>query len=190
MKSLKRNARDGRHRASGFSLLEMVITISILIIASCVAVVSLIPMLNSQHLTNAYNTTLGTLRQARDCAVSQRTSYQVTFTQPVGSPGQIAVTATLAFPGDPCSATYSCRRMFCFRLTPRFPRPRLPTPARERTLVQGRTRLILAIRGAVARADNRRFIFARTVRRRRLRLVRDRATGTMAWCTWRAPEIC
>jgi prepilin-type N-terminal cleavage/methylation domain-containing protein len=106
MKSLRRNTRDGRNRASGFSLLEMVITIAILIIASCVAVVSLIPLLNTQHVTNAYNTTLGTLRQARDCAVSQRTSYQVTFTQGVGTPGQIAVTATLAFPGDPCSATY------------------------------------------------------------------------------------
>lgn len=107
MNSLKRNAGDGRRRASGFTLIEMVITISILIIASVVAVVNLVPMLNTQHLTNAYNTTLATMRQARDCAISQRTSYQVTFTQTAGHPGTIAVTATLAFPGDSCTATYT-----------------------------------------------------------------------------------
>ena len=109
MKSLKRNTGDGRRRASGFTLVEMVITISIMIIASVVAVVNLVPMLNSQHLTNAYNTTLATMRQARDCAISQRTSYQVTLSQAVvgSTPSKIAVSATLAFPGDPCTATYT-----------------------------------------------------------------------------------
>jgi Tfp pilus assembly protein FimT len=107
MKSLKRNAGHGWRRASGFSLIEMVVTISILMIASVVAVVSLVPLLNSQHVTNAYNTTLATLRLARDCAVAQRTSYQVTFSQPTGKPWQIAVGATLAFSGDPCSSTYT-----------------------------------------------------------------------------------
>ncbi len=114
MKSRKRNAGQGR-RAAGFSLIEMMITIAILIIASTVAIVSLVPMLNTQHLTNAYNTTLGTLRQARDCAVAQRTSYQVTFSKPAGYPWQIAVSATLAFAGDPCTATYTLPTVVLFQ---------------------------------------------------------------------------
>jgi len=35
--------------------------------------------MKQQRITNAYNTTLGAMRQARDNAVSQRTSYSVTF---------------------------------------------------------------------------------------------------------------
>ena len=36
-------------------------------------------MMKQQRVTNAYNTTLAAMRQARDNAVSQRTSYSVTF---------------------------------------------------------------------------------------------------------------
>jgi Tfp pilus assembly protein FimT len=106
MKKLETKADNRRRRASGFSLVEMAITMAILIITAVVSVVSLVPMVNAQHVTNAYNTTLAALRQARDCSVSQRTSYQVTFNQVVGHPTNIAVTGTLAFAGDPCTVTF------------------------------------------------------------------------------------
>lgn len=106
MRRLETKADNRRHRASGFSLVEMAITMAILIITAVVSVISLVPMVNAQHVTNAYNTTLAALRQARDCSVSQRTSYQVTFNQVAGYASNIAVTGTLAFAGDPCAVTY------------------------------------------------------------------------------------
>jgi len=110
MRSLETNAGHGRHRrgyrTSGFSLLEMMIVIAISLIATVVSVVSLIPMLNSQHVTNAYNTTLSAMRQARDNAVSQRTSYSVVFSKTV-TPNTITVTPTLTFGGAQSTVTYS-----------------------------------------------------------------------------------
>jgi type II secretory pathway pseudopilin PulG len=89
MRSLGTNAGPRRPRASGFSLLEMIIVVAITIVVSVISVVSLVPLLQSQHLTNAYNTTLSAMRQARDNAVSQRTSYSVTFGGTVNSGGII-----------------------------------------------------------------------------------------------------
>ncbi len=78
MRSLGMEAgRRRRHR--GFSLIEMTMVVALTIVVSVVSVVSLMPLLNGQHVVNAYNTTLSAMRQARDNAVSQRTSYSVTF---------------------------------------------------------------------------------------------------------------
>ncbi|MGA2425646.1 MAG: hypothetical protein ABSG07_16705 [Terriglobales bacterium] len=79
MRSLETHAGHCRHRASGYSLIEMTLVVALTIVVSVISVVSLTPLLNSQHVTNAYNTTLSAMRQARDNAASQRTSYSVTF---------------------------------------------------------------------------------------------------------------
>jgi type II secretory pathway pseudopilin PulG len=79
MRSLKINAGRCRHRASGFSLIEMTTVVALTIVVSVISVISLMPLLNAQHVVNAYNTTLSVMRQARDNAASQRTSYSVTF---------------------------------------------------------------------------------------------------------------
>ncbi|MGA3092150.1 MAG: prepilin-type N-terminal cleavage/methylation domain-containing protein [Terriglobales bacterium] len=101
MKSLKSNAR---HRASGFSLIEMLTVVAIIIVMASVTFMSLIPVLNQERVTNAYNTTLSALRQARDCSVAQRTSYSVSFS--TSTPNSIAVAATTPFAGDPCTSTF------------------------------------------------------------------------------------
>jgi len=108
MRSPRTDARHGRHRASGFSLLEMVIVIAISFTLLVVSVVSLEPLLKMQRVTNSYNMTLAALRQARDNAISQRTAYQVTFTQTTTPPvvTTITVTATTSFTGDLPTATY------------------------------------------------------------------------------------
>jgi Tfp pilus assembly protein FimT len=90
MKSLERSAGRPRHRASGFSLAEMIIVVALIFITTVVSVVSLVPVLQAQHVTNAYNTTLAAMRQARDNAVAQRTVYSVTFSKSV-TPNTIAV---------------------------------------------------------------------------------------------------
>jgi len=92
MRSLEINAGHGRHRASGFSLLEMMIVVALTFIVTAISVITLVPMLQSQHVTNAYNMALAALRQARDNAVSQRTSYSVTFANAV-SPSPYATIA-------------------------------------------------------------------------------------------------
>jgi len=44
-----------------FSLLEMMIVLALILITSVISVVNLVPVMQSQHVTNAYNTTLSTL---------------------------------------------------------------------------------------------------------------------------------
>jgi prepilin-type N-terminal cleavage/methylation domain-containing protein len=96
MKSLKTHAghRHQRHRESGFSLLEMLTVVALVVVLASISFISLVPVMKQQRITNAYNTTLSALRLARDNAVSQRTSYSVTFANGTSS-STITVTPTL-----------------------------------------------------------------------------------------------
>ena len=106
MRSLDTNAGHRRHRESGFSLLEMMIVLALLLIVASITFISLMPALQQQHVTNAYNTTLSAMRQARDNAVSQRASYSVTFSNTV-SPNTITVAlASAVFQGDQNTVIY------------------------------------------------------------------------------------
>ena len=111
MRSLKQNESRRKHRERGYSLLEMLSVVAILIVMTVVSFMSLVPVLKQQRVINAYNTTLGAMRQARDNAVSQRTSYSVTFSS-TASPNTITVApvlpagVTTSFQGDQNSVTY------------------------------------------------------------------------------------
>jgi Tfp pilus assembly protein FimT len=110
MRILKTNAGHRRHGESGFSLIELISVVAISIILLVVSVFTLMPAMKQQHETNAYNTTLSALRQARDNAVSQRTSYSVTFANAT-VPNTIVVAPALAsgvsaFAGDQSTVTY------------------------------------------------------------------------------------
>lgn len=96
LRKLKGNSGKLRDRASGFSLLELTIVVALNVVVAVVSVMSLVPVMNQQHVTNAYNTTMAAMRQARDNAISQRTSYSVTFSTSV-SPNTIAVAPTVTF---------------------------------------------------------------------------------------------
>lgn len=121
MTSLKTNVLRRRHQEGGFTLLEMVMVMAISIIVSVVSVMSLIPMLKQQRITNAYNTTLSAMRLARDNAVSQRTSYSVTFA--TGSSGStITVTPTLTtFQGAQNTTVYNLPSDITFNRQSGFP---------------------------------------------------------------------
>ena len=71
--------------ARGFTLIEALIAISIVLIMSGISYYSLRPAWQDARLNAAYNGTLMTLRQARQWAVDNRKTYQVTF-NPVGLP--------------------------------------------------------------------------------------------------------
>jgi prepilin-type N-terminal cleavage/methylation domain-containing protein len=121
MRSLETNAGHRRHRASGFSLLEMMIVVAILLIMASISIVTLVPAMNQQRLTNAYNTTLSAMRQARDNAVAQRTSYSVTFSA-TATPNTIVVAPTLlGFAGDQNTVTYQLPTDVTFIVQTGFP---------------------------------------------------------------------
>jgi type II secretory pathway pseudopilin PulG len=90
MRSLEISAGQRRRRASGFSLIEMTMVVALTIVVSVMSVLSLTPVVNGQRMTNAYNYTVAALRQGRDNAVSQRTSYSVTFSNTV-TPNTITI---------------------------------------------------------------------------------------------------
>src|SRR6202790_4914377 len=79
MRSVEIETKRRRHHQGGFSLLEMMMVIAILIVLASISFISFVPVMKQQRVVNAYNTTLSAMRQARDNAVSQRTSYRVTF---------------------------------------------------------------------------------------------------------------
>jgi Tfp pilus assembly protein FimT len=107
MKKCNTVSTDSRHRARGFSLIEMATVMAMMMIAAAITFVSLQPALKQQRVGNAYNTVLGALRQARDNAVAQRTSYSVTFNS-ASTPNTLTVAPTFTgFQGALPSATYS-----------------------------------------------------------------------------------
>ncbi len=77
-------------RTQGFSLIEMMIVMAVFLIASAISAMFIQPLLLEARVTNAYNTTLMTLRHARDIAVSQRQVFYVTFNG--GNPNTISIT--------------------------------------------------------------------------------------------------
>src|SRR5919199_5782963 len=88
----------------GFSLLEIAAVVGIGLIATAITFISLQPVMRQQQVTNAYNTTMMALRQARDAAVAQRMAYRVTFNTGASTiaiapvtqlPGMLNVTYTL-----------------------------------------------------------------------------------------------
>ncbi|HKM46882.1 MAG TPA: hypothetical protein VJX69_04815 [Terriglobales bacterium] len=121
MRSLNKNAR---HQASGFSLIEMVSVLAIIIVLASISTINLAPMLRQQHITNAYNTTMAVMRLARDNAVGQRTSYSVTFANAVSpSPyATITVAPTVAgFQGDQNTRIYQLPTDVSFLALPGLP---------------------------------------------------------------------
>ena len=74
--------------ALGFSLLEMLVVISIAVVATSIAFISLMPALKDARVGSAVNTALATVRRAREEAVSKRRVYVVKFI----SPGTLQVT--------------------------------------------------------------------------------------------------
>ena len=69
----------------GFSLLEMLTVVSIGLIIGGMTFITMMPMLNRNHIDSAYETTLMVLRNTRHLAITQGHEYIVTF-NPSGYP--------------------------------------------------------------------------------------------------------
>ncbi len=66
-------------KTNGFSLLELMVTVSISLILTAIAVISFQPTIQSQHVNDAYNTTLTSLRRSREAAAADMRIYVVSF---------------------------------------------------------------------------------------------------------------
>ncbi|MGA8270323.1 MAG: prepilin-type N-terminal cleavage/methylation domain-containing protein [Candidatus Sulfotelmatobacter sp.] len=84
-------------KTKGFSLLELMMTLTISLILTGIGYVTLEPTLQQQRVNDAYNITLTSLRHARDQAAADMRIYVVSFSPPLTtgpSPNGGTVTAT------------------------------------------------------------------------------------------------
>jgi len=76
--------KDGTvsHRARGFSLLETMIVVSIMLIAACISFITLQPTLQQAHANAAVDQTFMWMRQYRQRAIDEQKRYIITFAAP------------------------------------------------------------------------------------------------------------
>jgi len=78
-------------KTRGFSLVELLIVIALILVVTAFSIMAIQPSLKQGHVTQAYNTTLMAMRQGRDTAVAQRQIYFVTFSNAV-QPNTVTIT--------------------------------------------------------------------------------------------------
>ncbi|MFZ0815509.1 MAG: type II secretion system protein [Candidatus Sulfotelmatobacter sp.] len=81
---------------NGFSMLELMITLTIALIMVGVTFITLQPALNQNHVNTAYDTTLMALRNTRNLAITQSNEYYVNF-NPAGFPAGTIQVEVLPF---------------------------------------------------------------------------------------------
>ena len=79
----------------GFTLIEAMIVVSIILIGSSMFFISIQPALRQARLNNAYNAVLSTMRRARELSIAERRVYIVTFNAPRTMTITQAVTGTV-----------------------------------------------------------------------------------------------
>ena len=102
-------------KITGFSLLELMIALTISMVLCAVTIFALQPVFKQQHVNDAYNTTLMALRKAHDAAAADMRIYLVTFT----APGTITVTQDV--PGSPVLFTATLPPDVTFHVEPGIP---------------------------------------------------------------------
>lgn len=68
-----------RQAQRGFSLIELIMVIAIVLIITAGALIQFTPVLKSARAENALQTTLGQVRNARGLAIDQRRKYRLSF---------------------------------------------------------------------------------------------------------------
>ena len=69
-------------KTRGFSMVELLIVVSIMLIVLGVSFIQIAPMFKESQAQTALQTTLGQMRRAHEMAVDQRQVYRLTFTAP------------------------------------------------------------------------------------------------------------
>ncbi len=114
-------------KQNGFSLLELAIAITVSMILAGAVTVTMQTTFKQQLVNDAYNTTLTTLRRARDQAAADMRVYVVTFNPPSpGNGGSIVVTQNTA--GGPVLMTSYLPPQVTYHLEPGIPNTIATTP--------------------------------------------------------------
>lgn len=71
-----------RQAQQGFSLIELIFVIAVVLIITAGAMMQFVPVMKSARAENALQTTLSQMRNARSLAIDQRRKYRLTFTAP------------------------------------------------------------------------------------------------------------
>lgn len=74
-----RTAQRSGNRERGFSMVELMVSLMIILIVSAIAVVSLKPNLDQARVDSAMRVVLSTFRQAREFAIANRRYVQISF---------------------------------------------------------------------------------------------------------------
>jgi prepilin-type N-terminal cleavage/methylation domain-containing protein len=89
---MKRGAgRCGAKRERGFSMVELCVVISLILVISAIAITSLKPAMQDANCDTAMRQVISQLRQAREYAITNRRYVQVTFPVVAGQP-EIVIT--------------------------------------------------------------------------------------------------
>jgi prepilin-type N-terminal cleavage/methylation domain-containing protein len=110
-----------RSQTRGFSLLEMMLVLAILLITTGISFISLQPVLRQRRVTNAYNTTLAALRRAREASIAERRRYLVSFNNAV-VPNTVQITPADPAPGG-VRVTYTLPNDVRYTVVGGFPLP-------------------------------------------------------------------
>jgi prepilin-type N-terminal cleavage/methylation domain-containing protein len=105
----------------GFSIIELMIVMTVLLIAISIGFITLQPALQQIRVTNAYNTTLMTMRRAREAAIGQRRTYIVTFSN-AAVPNTVTIAPASVTPNG-LNVTYSLPSDVVITTMATFPNP-------------------------------------------------------------------
>jgi prepilin-type N-terminal cleavage/methylation domain-containing protein len=110
-------------KTRGFSMLELLIVMSIGLIMAGVTFMAMKPLLNSSHVDQAYDTTLSVLRNYRNQSITTSVRYIVYFTPPKTITVQQWRYAVPVSPAPVTVATYTLPSDIQFAVQTGFPNP-------------------------------------------------------------------
>lgn len=112
----------------GFSLLELMMVVTISLILAAVADVTMQPVFHEQQVNDAYNTTLTALRRARDQSAADMRSYMVTFTPAVSNVNGGTITVQQNITGTPLLFSATLPPNVTFHVEPGIPTSQTTAP--------------------------------------------------------------
>ena len=105
----------------GFSLLELLITVAIGLTMAGITFMAFMPLFKSNHVDQAYELTLGVIRQYRNQSITQSKRYILTFTAPRTIVVQYWGVGVPVSPAPVTVATYTLPQDISFAVQAGFP---------------------------------------------------------------------